>query len=156
MRRSELLFILLQVTLKFWRFTFWKTQKCYMMSSCMTKLEFLPEPYMIFRLGKLPHICCLLVHWVLSICDPYERFVMLLKSRSLTHHLHMHYSYTGGEHKNMLVRFFIHQINAPSSYWYLSQSFVAEKRHGAMQKYWKKMDTKMSEILKTMGTKMPA
>ena len=23
------------------------------MSSCMTKLEFLPEPYMIFRLGKL-------------------------------------------------------------------------------------------------------
>ena len=28
------------------------------MSSCMTKLEFLPEPNMIFRLGKLP-LCCL-------------------------------------------------------------------------------------------------
>ena len=85
------------------------------------------------RLGKLPHICYLLLHWVLSsFVDPYERFVMLLKSRSCTHHPHMHYSYTGGEHKNMLVRFSIHQINAPSSCWYLSQSFVTKKRHKAM------------------------
>ena len=37
-----------------------------MMSSCMTKLEFLPEPYMLFSLGKLPHLCCLFLHWVLS------------------------------------------------------------------------------------------
>ena len=50
----------------------------------------------LHRLGKLPHICCLLLHWVLSsFVDPYERFVMLLKSRSRTHHPHMHYSYTG-------------------------------------------------------------
>ena len=27
-----------------------------MMSSCMTKLEFPPEPYILFGLGKLPHI----------------------------------------------------------------------------------------------------
>ena len=73
-----------------------KYKKCYMMSSCITKLEFPPEPYMLFRLEKLPHICCLLLHWVLSsFVDPYERFVMLLKSRSRTHHPNMHYSYTG-------------------------------------------------------------
>jgi hypothetical protein len=40
----------------------------------------------------------------------------------------------------MLNRFSIHQINAPSCC-YLSQSLVAKKRHGAMQKYWK-MDIK--------------
>ena len=67
-----------------------KTQKCYMISSCMTKLEFPPEPHMLFRLGKLSHICCLLFHWVLSsFVDPYERFVMLLKSRSRTHHRYL-------------------------------------------------------------------
>ena len=72
-----------------------------MMSSFMTKLEFPLKPYRLFRLGKLPHICCLLLHWVLSsFVDPYERFVMLYKSRSRTHHPHMHYSYTGGRRKN--------------------------------------------------------
>ena len=104
MRRSELLFILFQVILKFWRFIFWKTWKYYMMSSCMTKLEFLPELYMLFRLGKLPHICCLFLHWVLSsFVDPYERFVILLKSRSHTHHPHMHNSYTGSKHQKKMV-----------------------------------------------------
>ena len=43
----------------------------------------------------------------------------------------------------------------------ISQNFVAEKRHGAMQKLFikkrrkkelKKMDTKMSAIFKTMGS----
>ena len=72
------------------------------MSSCITKLEFPPEPYMLFRLGKLSHICCLLLHWVLSsFVDPYERFAMLLKSRSCTHHPNMHYSYTRGRRNNM-------------------------------------------------------
>ena len=126
-----------------------------MMSSCMTKLEFLTEPYMLLRLGKLPHICCLLLQWVLSsFVDPYERFVMFLKSRSHTHHPNMHYSYTGGrrkkhafhldppkifysytggKHKNMLVRFSL-KINAPSSCWYICQSFIPKKRHGPMQK----------------------
>ena len=67
-----------------------KTQKYYMMSSCMTKLEFPLEPYMLFRLEKLRHICYLLLHWVLSsFVYPYERFVMLLKSRSCTHHPHI-------------------------------------------------------------------
>ena len=48
----------------------------------------------------------------------------------------------------------------------ISQSFVAEKRHGAMQKlfikkerkekkWWEKMDTRVLEIFKTMGTQMP-
>ena len=57
----------------------------------------------------------------------------------------------------MLVRIPF-KINAPSSCWYLSQSFVAEKKHGAMQKFEKKekkeekIDTKMSGVFKTMGT----
>ena len=48
----------------------------------------------------------------------------------------------------------------------ISQSFVVEKRHGAMQKLFKKKRKKrkkklkkngqMSEICKTMGTQMPA
>ena len=60
------------------------------MSSCMTKLEILPEPHMLFRLRKLPLICWLFLHWVLSsFVDPYERFVMLLKSRSCTHHIYL-------------------------------------------------------------------
>jgi hypothetical protein len=89
MRRSELLFNLFQVTLKFWKFIFWKTQKCYMMSSCMIEHEFPPEPYMLFRLEKLL-ICCLILHWVLSsFVDPYERFVTLLKSRSRTHRIYL-------------------------------------------------------------------
>ena len=35
-----------------------------MMSSCMTNVEFSLEPYVLFRLEKPPHICCLLLHWV--------------------------------------------------------------------------------------------
>ena len=46
----------------------------------------------------------------------------------------MCYSYTGGEHKNVLVRFSIHEINAPKFLLLSLKSFVAEKRHGAMQK----------------------
>ena len=50
-----------------------------------------------------------------------------------------------------------------SSCWYLSQSFVAEKRHGLCKVIQKKRDEKkswekngqVSEILKTMGTQMP-
>ena len=69
----------------------------------------------------------------------------------------------------MLVRFSIHQINALGSYWYLSESFVAEKRHGAMQKLFKskkerkekkkgdwEKNRQVSEISKIMGTWMPA
>ena len=133
-----------------------KNIKFYMMRSCMTKLEFLPEPYMLFRLGKLPHICWLLLHWVLSsFVDPYERFVMLLKSRSHTHHPNMHYSYTGGRRNNMpfhldspknilllhwektLKICFIgfHHINAPSSSYYLSNNFYVKKKHGLCKSY---------------------
>jgi hypothetical protein len=73
------------------------------MSSCMAKLEFLPEPNMlIFRLGKLPLICYLFcIEFGQALLIPYERFLILLKSRSHTHHPHMHYSYTGSRRKNM-------------------------------------------------------
>jgi hypothetical protein len=122
-----------------------------MMSSYMTKLEFPPEPYLLFRLGKLSYICCLLLHWVLSsFVDPYERFVMLLKSRSHTHHPHILAAPTLGvgaktclpsrstqkcsiptwrwTQKN--VRFSIHQINAPSSCCYLSKVLLQKRGMG--------------------------
>jgi hypothetical protein len=69
----------------------------------MTKLEFLPEPYMILRLGNLPLIyaACFCIEFSQALLMPYERFVMLLKSRSRTHHPHMLYSYTRGRHRNM-------------------------------------------------------
>ena len=62
----------------------------------------------------------------------------------------------------MLVRFSFHQINAPGSYWYLSQSFVTEKEACGYAKviqkkekkeYWK--NGQVSKISKTMGTQMP-
>ena len=151
------------------------------MSSCMTKLEFPPEPHMLFRLEKHLHICCLLFHWVLSsFVDSFERFVMLLKSRSRTHHPHMHYSYTRGRSKNMSFHLDppknvlllhwewtpkIYLIGYPpnkcSKFLLLSlKSFVAEKRHGSMQKLFIKKERKkkwqVSEIWKTMGTQMLA
>ena len=136
-----------------------------MMRSCMTKLEFLPEQNMIFRLRKLPLIyaACIALSLVKLCWCLYESFVMLLKSRSCTHHPHMHYSYTGGrrknmpsilihskmfysytggEHKNMLVRFSIHQINALSSYYYLSNNCYAEKKHGLCKSYSEKREEK--------------
>ena len=68
----------------------------------MTKLEFLLKPNMIFRLEELSHICCLLyIEFSVALLMPYERFVILLKSRSRTHHPYMHYSYTSGRRKNM-------------------------------------------------------
>jgi hypothetical protein len=69
----------------------------------MTKLEFPPEPYMLFRLEKYPLIyaACFFIEFCQALLMPYERFVMLLKSRSRTHHPHMHYSYTGCRRKNM-------------------------------------------------------
>jgi hypothetical protein len=127
-----------------------------MMSSCTTKLEFLPEPYMILRLGNLPfmYAACFSIKFSQALLMPYERFVMLLKSRSRTHHLHMHYSYTGGRRKNMpfhldpskkclaptlgvntkIYPIGYSQINAPMFLLLFLKSFVAEKRHVAMQK----------------------
>jgi hypothetical protein len=60
----------------------------------------------------------------------------------------MFYSYTGGEHKNMFVRFFIHQINAPKFLLLSLKSFVAEKRHGAMQKLFIKNKIKKKRVKK--------
>jgi hypothetical protein len=129
-----------------------------MIRLCMTKFEFPPESYMLFRLGKLSHTCCLLLHWVLSsFVDPYKRFIMLLKSRSCRHHLHIPAAPTLGEGiktclssrttqkystptlgvnaKNMLNRFFIHQINAPSSCCYLSKVLLQKRDKGLCKSY---------------------
>ena len=73
------------------------------MSFCMTKLEFPPESYMFIQARK--NSTYMLLAFALSVvklCEPYERFVMLLKSRSRTHHPHMHYSYTGRRRKTWL------------------------------------------------------
>jgi hypothetical protein len=44
----------------------------------MTKLEFLPEPYMIFRLRKLSLIWCLFcIEFSQALLIPYERFVLV-------------------------------------------------------------------------------
>ena len=106
---------------------------------------------------------------------------MLLKSRSRTHHPNIHYSYTVARHNNISFHLdpsknvlLLHWEKTPkifligyppnkcSKFLLLSlKSFVAEKRHEAMQKLFikktktgrvEKMDTKMSEISKTMGT----
>jgi hypothetical protein len=71
----------------------------------------------------------------------------------------MFYSYTRREHKNMLVRFSIHQINAPNSCCYLSKVLLQKKAMELCNSYSlkkereeKKMDTKVSEISRIMGT----
>ena len=138
------------------------------MSSYMTKLEFPLELYMLFRLEKLPHVCCLLLHWVLSsFIDPYERFVMLLKSRSRTYHIYLlllHWEYAktcfpfrstqkcstptlGMNTKTWLIGFSIHQINAPSSCFYLSK-FCCRKEAWAMQKLLRKKEEKKKKVEK--------
>ena len=78
----------------------------------------------------------------------------------------MFYYYTRGEHKNKLDRFSIHQINAPSSCCYLLKFCCRKETWGYAKVIYKKrkrknddeekMDTKVTEILKTMGTQMPA
>jgi hypothetical protein len=87
---------------KFWRFIFWKFE--IMMSSCMTKLKFLRKPDIIyiFRWGKplLIYAACFALSLVKLCCIPYERFVMLLKSRSRTHHPYIHNSYTRNRHNH--------------------------------------------------------
>ena len=131
-----------------------KNMKSYM-SSCMTNLKFLLEPYMKFRLGKTStHICCLLcIEFSQALLMPYERFVILLKSRSRTHHPYMHCSYTRDRchifHlaplKNILLLYWEKTPktcligfppNKCSKFLLLSlKSFVAEKRQGLCKSY---------------------
>ena len=93
---------------------------------------------------------------------------MLLKSRSRTHHPHMHYSYTGGRRNNMPFHldppknvlllqwekkpkiFLIgYPPNKYSKFLLLSlKSFVAEKKHVAMQKLLIKKEKKEKEMKK--------
>ena len=63
----------------------------------------------------------------------------------------------------MLDRFLIHQINAPSTYWYLSKVLLQKRDIGYAKVIHKKVEEKkelkngqVSVIFKTMGTKMPA
>ena len=90
-----------------------------------------------------------------KLCEHYERFFMLSKSRSRTHHPNMHYSYTGGRRKNM----FSIQIHQKMFYSYtgseqkhacqvfhppnkcsitISQKFNCRKQAWAMQKLFRK------------------
>ena len=142
-----------------------------MISSCMTKLKFLLEPYMKFRLEKTSiHICCLFcIEFSQALLMPYERFVMLLKSRSRTHHPHVHYSQIGDRHKNMLsiqihqknvlllhwkktskICFIgFHDINAPSSCCYLSKVLLQKRGMG----YAKVIHKKRKKQLRKNGYK---
>ena len=77
----------------------------------------------------------------------------------------MFYPYTGGEHKNIFVRFPL-KINAPSSCCYLSNVLLQKKAWDMQKLFIKKEKEKkqrelrkngqVSEISKTMGTQMPA
>jgi hypothetical protein len=83
----------------------------------------------------------------------------------------MFYSNTGSKHKNMLDRF-VHQINTlvlvnislekfccrKETWGYTKEKKrkIAQKKEKKEKKRVEKMDTKMSGVLKTMGTKMPA
>ena len=67
-----------------------KNIKCYMMSSCMTKLEFLLEPNIIFRLGKLPLLY--VVGFALSLvkhCWPLWEVCHALKNQDHVHTTHI-------------------------------------------------------------------
>jgi hypothetical protein len=102
MRWSKLLFILFLAILEFQRFIFLKNIKSFIMSFCLTKLEFLPRVIYDIYTRKFLLICCLLcIEFGQVLLMPHQRFVMLLKSRSHTHYPHMHYSYTGDRRKNM-------------------------------------------------------
>ena len=110
---------------------------------CMTKLEFLLEPNMISRLGKLPLIyaTCFALSLV-KLCWPLWEVYHSVKnqdhvhathicttptlgvgvktclpSRSIKNVLLLHWEWT----QNMLVRFSIHRIIAPSFCCYLSK-----------------------------------
>jgi hypothetical protein len=54
----------------------------------------------------------------------------------------MFYSYTRGEHKNMFVRFSIHQINVLSSYCYLSKFCCKKETWGYAKVIHKKYNKK--------------
>ena len=114
------------------------------MSSCMTKLEFLLEPQMLFRLGKFSLICYLFcIEFSQALLMSYERFIIILKSRSHTHTTSicttptlgvgaktchsiqicskMFYSYTRSEHQKHACQIF-HPPNKCSKFLLLSLS----------------------------------
>ena len=148
------------------------------MSSFMTKLEFLPKPIMI-RIGNLPLICCLLsIEFSQALLMPFERFVMLLKSRSRTHHPHMHYSYTGRRRTHFFIQIHLKvfcsyteskhqkiyhigqpQINAQSFCYYLSKVLLQKDACGYAKVLKKRREEKKWTSVqesKIMGTLMPA
>ena len=80
-----------------------------------------------------------------------------VRNNMLSIHPKMFYSYTGNRHKNKFIR-----INAPNYCKSLSwKVLITEKEAWAMQKLFIKRkgiekNRQVSEILKTMGTQMPA
>ena len=78
MRRSELLFILFQLTLKFWRFIFWKNTKMLHNEFMYDKAWIPTRAIHVIKARKTSIYMLLVLHWVFSsFVDPYERFVML-------------------------------------------------------------------------------
>jgi hypothetical protein len=147
----------------------------------MIELEFLPQLYMNARLRK-PHI---ITTWICTefsqaLLIPYESFVILLKSRSHTHHPYRNYSYTGSRRQNMpsiqihLKLFYSytrrkHQkyipyklpqnkcskfLLLPLKYFHCNREAWAMQKLLKKRKYWKKWTS--VRINKTMGTWMPA
>jgi hypothetical protein len=55
----------------------------------------------------------------------------------------MFYSYTGSKYKNIFVRFFIHQINAPSYYYYFSKFYCRNEIWGYAKVFIKKEEKKL-------------
>ena len=59
----------------------------------------------------------------------------------------MFYSYTGGEHKNMFVRFSL-KINASSSYCYLSKFYCRKEAWSYAKVIYKKKEDKEKKLRK--------
>ena len=141
MSRFELLFILFLVILKFWRFTFWKTQKYYMMSSCMAKLEFLLEPYMLFRLEKLTLIyaACFVLSLV-KLCWPFWEVCHAHKIKIMYTLPKKCFTPTLGVNSKKLCSMEYSPNKCSKDLVAISQKFVVEKKHGLYKSYsWKKL-----------------
>jgi hypothetical protein len=105
----------------------------------MTKLEFPPEPYMLFRLEKLSHICHLLLHcrplW--ELCHALKIKIMYTPPKNV---LLLHWGWTQKH-----VRFSIHQINAPLSCYYLSKVLLQKRYMGLCKSYSQKIKKRRVE-----------
>jgi hypothetical protein len=134
--------------------------------------------YMLFRLGKLQLICYM---FCIEFCQALLTLMRDLSCSKNQDHVHSTQICTtltlgvGGKTclsfrstqkyftptlsmntKNMLDRFSIHQMHSPKVLVAISQKFCCREETWVMQKLFikksEKIDTKVSKILKTMGT----